>query len=217
MKNELDDSMVYIGFGEESENHPDLSNKIIFKYVIGFKREDFRKDHYYEFDFEVDTWNGVCYYCDDNLESPTECKINMYFTTWGAKNKIKVETFVENNRTKGEMLRLSKTYLFNGLIYETNFFYYIWHFFLWMIPFNSIMISLVWYNRLDIEFHKSPLATVGFILSGSVMNCYLLFSYVVFLLMEYFTVSQWLYLTPYLIILCNFFVVVILLFIVQYI
>lgn len=161
MKNELDDSMIYIGFGNEEGYHLlTSSNKISFRYVVGFKKEEIKLRQRWEYDFQVHTYDAICYYCSSKLQSPAGCKFEMTFNTWGSKRSIHAQTYQPDSGVGPKYSKFSSSDLYSGYLPLKTFDTGVVNILIWLLPTFGALFSMLFLNTQIKDVLNNPIAAV---------------------------------------------------------
>ncbi|CAI2360226.1 unnamed protein product [Moneuplotes crassus] len=193
MVNPENNKTAYIGFGtEEVKESSDKERQIKFKFFFQFNSENLKKGSW-DFEFGIHDDSMMCYYCLDekhakmsNITNPTKCKVDIQFKTWGARNIISSQVdllrWVEDNSYR----KFSNSKNYGGYFNRAQNGYQIFHVLMWMIPFASYVVNVFHFDTKDIDINKNPIAIIGYICTSAITTAYIMFSFILFYLCEYF-------------------------------
>lgn len=142
MKNKQDSDYFYLGLGEEDgENNSDRQNPMMFKLIVGVKKDDVkRRDKWYK-DFYIRSDSAFCYFCNNELLQPQKCKIDMNLKTWGAKNYISLLTYTYTPNINSNTTIVEKSGLEGGLVVQLSWPKRLTLFLYFLLPWLSCLIT----------------------------------------------------------------------------
>ncbi|CAI2359905.1 unnamed protein product [Moneuplotes crassus] len=182
MENKTLPDALFIGFGKYEESEKVSKNSLLaLKVVIAIEKDSkstpFNLESFWYKGLKIKALDSLCYYCSNEIEEPSPCRLDMTLKSSGNRYEINSRTRVHSKKIMSELRETFKANLKGGSAYETNYFAHLLLIILSLIPAAGSLGHYTFEDDEELKFYKGTPAQRGlFLITRIILYYYSLFT-----------------------------------------